>query len=181
MRQSKTGRQIKITVEAVAVQRVEAGLQEVGEPPAKPPVQGREKDEELGIIALSEDKSIAKKSWNMGMDEVMLLEATEVRVEGNNPFKLDWYITMTNQRFILSKINHFKASAYAGLFGRAGSALTKGIPAYEIPFEHIHSIDMVDKVKVRICTKDRKVHTYEMLNKRGARKLEERINGLFFQ
>lgn len=134
----------------------------------------------LGIVAISEDKNIAKKSGEMGADEMMLLEASQVLVEGNNAFKLDWYITMTNQRFILSKLNHWKKTFLEGMFGMiAGSALKRGIPAYEIPFKHISSVRMADRTRLLICTKDGKEHTYTMLVKKDAAKMEDRINHLF--
>lgn len=164
--QSGTGRHVKITVEPV-------------EEKSESVVLGKsERSEVKGIITLSEDKNIAKKSWNLGIDEIMLLEASQVAIEGNNAFKWDWYVTMTNQRFILSKLNHWKASAYTSLFGVVGSVLKKGIPSYEIPFEHIDAIDM-DKNTLMIRTKDNKEYQYIFINRREARKVEERINGLF--
>lgn len=164
--QSGTSRHVKITVEPV-------------EEKSESVVWGKSESSEVkGIITLSEDKNIAKKSWNLGIDEIMLLEASQVAIEGNNAFKWDWYVTMTNQRFILSKLNHWKASAYTSLFGVVGSVLKKGIPSYEIPFEHIDAIDM-DKNILMIRTKDNKEYQYIFINRREARKVEERINGLF--
>ncbi len=137
-------------------------------------------DQSMGIVALSEDKNMAQEKGNMRAGEMMLLEASQVLMEGNNAFKLDWYITMTDQRFILSKIGHWKAAFLVGMFGMiAGPAMKKAIPAYEIPFNHISSVRMADKTRLIIRTKDGKEHTYIMLAKKDAAKMEERINSLF--
>ena len=170
---SAASQHIKITVEPVEVHVVEK--EEVKKRDSS---EKSERSEDKGIITLSEDKDIAKKSWSLGADEIMLWEASQVAIEGNNAFKWDWFISMTNQRFILSKLNHWKASAYTSLFGVVGSVLKKGIPAYEVPFEYISTIDM-DKNTLMIRMKDNKEYHYTFINRREAKKVGERINGLF--
>lgn len=133
-----------------------------------------------GAVAFSLNPKVAKKEWKLNDGEVIAVKASKVLVldetEKKGWKKGEWYLTMTNQRFVISKVgNRFwdrmgRGLAMSGgaltalLYGLVSDSLTKGIPVYAIPFQSIVSCNL-EGSHLTVTTKDGNTFGYRINTK----------------
>lgn len=143
-----------------------------------------------GAIAFSLNPKVAKKEWKLNDGEVIAVKASDVWVldetEKKGRKKGDWYLTMTNQRFVISKVgNGFWNALGHGLAMQGGAliailydlvsdSLIKGIPVYAIPFQSIVSCNL-EGSNLTVTTKDGNTFGYRIKgkNKQFAKQIQQ--------
>ena len=143
-----------------------------------------------GAIAFSLNPKVAKKEWKLRDGEVVAVKPSEVWVLDENEKKGrkkgDWYLFMTNQRFVVSKYGsgfmkrlwHAIGLQLVGglLAGLIIDSVIKGTPVYAIPFENIVTCNM-EKGRLTITTKDGNSFSYDIHGKE--KQFNKQIQELF--
>ena len=117
-----------------------------------------------GIIRYGEDWNEALSSAALRSGEEVLFKDEDILIEGENALKNDWFLTVTNRRLILSRVNHWKAFFITFTFGQMGKRSLNRKPVYEIPLASLVSSDLKGK-SVVITTQNSETVTYSSANK----------------
>ncbi len=132
-------------------------------------------EELLGAVPITLDGKEAKKKFQLREDEVFAVRPSQFKANGSGLYGVT-LLSMTNQRFIVSKDSNLKRSFLISFLAATGfgaifvwlfgtiiqrTIKLKGIPTYEIPFSHIKTMKMDGKV-LSIVTKDNQEYIYAL-------------------